>query len=66
MSKKERPQQEKEEDPQEMLHGSVGQDSPIEHLGEETEMMEEKEGEVKEAHHPLPEETRKSETMGRS
>ena len=50
-----------------MLHGLVGQDSPIEHLGEEAEMTETKEGEeVEEAHHPLPEETRKSETMGRS
>ena len=66
MLKKGRPQQEKEEDPQEMCHGSVGQDSPIEHLGEEMGMTETEEEEEEEAHHPLPEETWKNETMGRS
>ena len=51
-----------------MHHGSAGQGSPIEHLGEETEMTEtEEEGvEVEEAYHLLPEETQKSEAMERS
>ena len=70
MSKKGRLQQEKEEDPQEMHHGSVGQDSPTEHQGEEVEMMkteeEEVEVEVEETRHLLLGETQKSETMGQS
>ena len=52
-----------------MHHGSVGQDSPIEHLGEATEMAEtEAEVEMEETHHQQPEleETEKSEAMGRS
>ena len=51
-----------------MHHGSVDQDSPIEHLGEETEMTE-TEVEVEEeeeAYHLLPEEIQKSETTERS
>ena len=72
MSKKGHLQQEKEVDLQETHHGSVGQDSPIEHLGEETEMtemeeMEEtEEAEAEEVCHLPPEEIQKSETMGRS
>ena len=46
----------------------MGQDSPIEHQGEEMEMMktEEEEVEVEEARHLLQEETQKNETMERS
>ena len=68
MLKKGRLQQEKEVDLQEMHHGSVGQGSPIEHLGEETEMMETEteETEVEEAYHLLPEETQKGEVMEQS
>ena len=62
-SRKERPQHEKEEDPQETSHGSVGQDSPIEHIGEEAGMTETEE---EETHHPSPEEIEKNKTTGRS
>ena len=59
---------------QEMHHGSVGQGSPIEHLGrgmemtemEMVEMEEEVEEEAEEAHHLLPEEIQKSEIMEQS
>ena len=53
-----------------MRHGSVGQDSPIEHLGGEVEMTETKEEEAEEeaeeARHLLPEEIQKSEIMEQS
>ena len=64
------PQQEKEEDLQETHHGSVGQDSPIEHLGGEMEMMEMgeevEEEEEEETYHLLPEEIQKSEITEQS
>ena len=69
MLKKEHPQHEKEEDPREMHHGLAGQDSPIKHQGEETEMTEvEAEVEAGEGEtHPLPpEEIKRNETMERS
>ena len=69
MLKKGCPQQEKEEGLQETHHGSVDQGSPIEHLGEETEMMEteeEVEEEAEETYHLLPEEIQKSEITERS
>ena len=70
MSKKGRLQQEKEVDLQEIHRGSVGQGSPIEHLGEETGTMEMEEVEVEEARQEarrlLPEEILKNETMERS
>ena len=70
MSKRGRLRQEKEVDLQETPHGSVGQDSPIEHLGEETEMVEtevvEEEVEGAETYHLPPEETQKSEAMEQS
>ena len=57
-----------------MHHGSVGQGSPIERLGEETETMEtveeaeemEEAVEVEEVYHLLPEEIQKNETMEQS
>ena len=72
MLKKERPQQGKEEDLQETHHGSVGQDSPIEHLGGEAEttkteeVVEEEEVEEEETYHLLPEEIQNSKTTEQS
>ena len=48
-----------------MSHGLVGQGSPIEHLGEEAEMME-TEAEEEETCHLLLEEIEKNETTGQS
>ena len=68
--RKGRPQHEKGEDPRETSHGSVDQDSPIKHMGEEAGMTEAEaeaeEEEEEETHHPLLEEIEKSETMGQS